>query len=45
VALDRFSMAEWLERHVPGVLDSRVGEWLDQTMCGWGYAGPSSPIS
>src|SRR5579871_503850 len=35
VALDQLSMAEWLEQHVPGVLDADLGEWLDQTMTGW----------
>ena len=28
-------MTEWLDRHVPGVVGTRVAEWLDQTMCGW----------
>ena len=28
-------MAEWLERHVPGVLHADLGQWLDQTMTGW----------
>jgi monoamine oxidase len=35
VAVDRLSMAEWLEMHVRGVLDADLGEWLDQTMSGW----------
>ncbi len=35
VAVDQLSMAEWLEMHVPGVLGSDLGEWLDQTMSGW----------
>jgi monoamine oxidase len=35
VIVDQLSMAEWLETHVPGVLGSRLGEWLDQTMSGW----------
>ena len=35
VAVDRLSMAEWLETHVPGVLGSGLGEWLDHTMSGW----------
>jgi monoamine oxidase len=35
VAVDRLSMAEWLDVHVRGVLGSALGEWLDQTMSGW----------
>ncbi len=35
IAVDQLSMAEWLETHVPGVLGSDPGEWLDQTMSGW----------
>ena len=33
--VDQLSMTEWLDRHVPGVVGTRVAEWLDQTMCGW----------
>jgi monoamine oxidase len=33
--LDQISMAEFLERHVPGVLESAVGRWLDETMASW----------
>ena len=33
--VDQLSMAEWLSRHVPGVLHSDLGQWLDQTMTGW----------
>ena len=32
---DHSSMGEWLESRVPGVLGSRVGEWLDSVMCSW----------
>jgi monoamine oxidase len=35
VEVDRLSMAAWLDRHVPGVLGSPVGRWLDEVMCGW----------
>src|SRR6476646_438324 len=34
-AVDQLSMTEWLDRHVPGVVGTRVADWLDQTMCGW----------
>ena len=33
--VDQLSMAEWLSQHVPGVLHSDLGQWLDQTMTGW----------
>ena len=33
--VDQLSMAEWLSQHVPGVLHSDLGQWLDQTMVGW----------
>src|SRR5262249_50681399 len=35
VAVDRLSMTDWLDKHVRGVLDADLGEWLDQTMSGW----------
>lgn len=35
VALDALSMADWLERHVDGVLGTPVGAWLDEVMSGW----------
>ncbi len=34
-SLDQETMAEWLESEVPGVVDSRVGQWLDESMAGW----------
>jgi monoamine oxidase len=35
VRLDQISMAEFLDRQVPGVLESAVGRWLDQTVASW----------
>lgn len=35
VELDQLSMQEWLEGHVDGVLDTPVGQWLDEVMAGW----------
>jgi len=44
--VDQLSMTEWLDRHVPGVVGTRVAEWLDQTMCGWyGLTSTSCPRS
>jgi monoamine oxidase len=34
-ALDQETMSEWLEAAVPGVVRSRVGQWLDESMAGW----------
>jgi monoamine oxidase len=35
VALDRLSMAEWLDEQVPGVTGSSLGSYLDVSMAGW----------
>jgi monoamine oxidase len=35
IAMDQLSMAEWLEQHVPGLVSSRTGQWLDEAMCSW----------
>ncbi|MGZ8592996.1 MAG: flavin monoamine oxidase family protein [Actinomycetota bacterium] len=35
IELDARSMAEWLEEHVPGVLGSPLGSYLDASMAGW----------
>ena len=32
---DQETMAEWLERNLPGVIGSDLGQWLDQTFTGW----------
>ncbi len=34
-AVDRLSMSAWLERNVDGIVGTRVGDWLDEVMCGW----------
>ena len=33
--VDQLTMADWLERHVPGVLHADLGQFLDQAMTGW----------
>jgi monoamine oxidase len=35
IELDRSSMAEWLDAHVPGVTTSPLGAYLDASMAGW----------
>src|SRR5262249_41191619 len=35
VRVDQLSMAEWLDMHVPGVLDADLGQWLDPATTGW----------
>jgi monoamine oxidase len=35
VELDALSMAEWLDREVPGVVGSSLGAYLDASMSGW----------
>jgi monoamine oxidase len=35
IAMDRLSMLDWLDQHVPGVSGTPVGHWLNESMCGW----------
>ncbi|HTG47692.1 MAG TPA: NAD(P)/FAD-dependent oxidoreductase [Actinomycetota bacterium] len=35
VAMDALSMSAWLDREVPGVLGSPMGDWFDESMAGW----------
>lgn len=35
IELDRMTMAEWLERRVPGVIGSPLAQYLDAVMAGW----------
>jgi monoamine oxidase len=35
VEMDRLSMLDWLDQHVPGVSGTPVGDWLNESMCGW----------
>jgi monoamine oxidase len=35
IAMDQHSMSDWLDRHVPGVLGTPIGDWLNESMCGW----------
>jgi monoamine oxidase len=35
VAVDRLSMAEWLDRNVEGFTGSPAGRWYDEAICGW----------
>ncbi len=33
--IDRLSMLEWMDEHAPGLSGTHVGEWLNESMCGW----------